>query len=154
MEKSGNNLAATVKAEKVLDRQTDELENASTFEKLALNSPTEKNEVDMQDNWRDKQDKECPSEESKLNTPPAEKLERETVDIQKEKQVESQNEMKSLEVGEIGEAESKKRTDDSKEGKNDEADSRETNKNLEEILYGGEEEPVFYGTEIPEMEAN
>lgn len=33
----------------------------------------------------------------------------------------------------------------------DEADSRG---NLEEILYGGEEEPVFYGTEIPEMEAN
>ncbi|CAA2959974.1 uncharacterized protein LOC111397406 [Olea europaea subsp. europaea] len=155
MEKSGNNSAATVKAEKVLDRQTDELENASTFEKLALNSPTEKNEVDMQDNWRDTQDKECPSEESKLNTPPAEKLEGETVDIQKEKQVESQNEMKSLEVGEeISETESKKRTDDSKEGENDEADSRETNKNLEEILYGGEEEPVFDGTEIPGMEAN
>ncbi|CAI9777981.1 unnamed protein product [Fraxinus pennsylvanica] len=67
----------------------------------------------------------------------------------------SPSEMKSLEVGQkIGETESEKRSFDLKEGENDEADSKGTNKNLEEILYGVEEEPGFYGTEIPEMEAN
>lgn len=155
MEQSGNNLAATVREVKELDIQTDDLENASTFEKLALSSPTEKDEVHMLDTRKDEQDKESPYEESKFNTPPAEKLEGETFDMQKEKQVESQTEMKSLEVREkIGETESEERIDDSKEVENDEADSRETNKNLEEILYGGEEEPVFDGIEIPGMEAN
>ncbi|KAL2467987.1 protein disulfide oxidoreductase [Forsythia ovata] len=155
MEQSVNNSAAIAREGKVPDRQTEDLESASTCEKPVLNSPSEKNEVDMPDTLKDEQEKESPSEESKLNTPTAEKLEGETVDIQKEKQVESQSEMKSLEVGEkISETESEKRSDGSKEGENDEVDSRGTNKNLEEILYGVEEEPVFDGTEIPGMEAN
>ncbi|KAL2503782.1 protein disulfide oxidoreductase [Abeliophyllum distichum] len=155
MEQSVNNSATIAREGKVPDRQTEDLESASTCEKLVLNSPSEKNEVDMPDTLKDEQEKENPSEESKLNTPLAEKLEGKTVDIQKEKQVESQSEMKSLEVGEkISETESEKRSDGSKEGENDEVDSRGTKKNLEEIPYGGEEEPVFDGTEIPGMEAN
>ncbi|KAK6130637.1 hypothetical protein DH2020_035612 [Rehmannia glutinosa] len=45
-------------------------------------------------------------------------------------------------------------SDDSKEGESDNADSGVTNENLKEVSHEEEEEPVFDGTEVPEMDAN
>ncbi|KAI3465064.1 hypothetical protein Pfo_021727 [Paulownia fortunei] len=163
-----NNPDAVVLEEDVPNIQTQDLGKVSISEKEVSKSPSDISEVDMSE--AQKEDK--TSEEKKLHITPAAKLEEETVDAQIKEPVESPSANKSVDIrekscetksekrsddlkeGETSETKSEKRSDDLKEGETSDADSGVTNKNLEEVFYEEEEEPIFDGTEVSGMEGN
>ncbi|KAI3460000.1 hypothetical protein Pfo_016663 [Paulownia fortunei] len=152
---NANDPTALVLEEDAPDIEIEDLEKINIFEKEVLKSPSEISEEDIPEVQKDEQKKGNTSAERKLDTIPAKKLEEETVDVQREEQFESLSAIKTLDIRETSdEIQSKKRSDDLKEGESDDADSGVTNKNLEEVSHEGEEEPVFDGTEVPGMEAN
>ncbi|KAL8523545.1 hypothetical protein ACS0TY_013494 [Phlomoides rotata] len=149
-----NNPEAQFLGQDASDIQAGDLEKVSISEKV-LKTPSEITEVDTSAVQKDEQKKETTSKERKLDATPDAKLDEETGNAQKNEQVESQNTTDLLDIKEKdGETKEEKISDDLKEGGVDDADSGVTNKNLGEVLYEEDEEPIFDGTEAPGMEGN
>lgn len=96
----------------------------------ALGSPKDTNEVDKAEAKQDELKSFETSEDKKLDTQLVNDLQEDAVNVEEEKQVESVNEIRSLEISET---------------KNENGDK--------EVSDPEEEEPVFDGTEVPGMES-
>lgn len=137
----------------------DEQVKESAIRKNAVESLAYKNEEGTTGLAKGEQGQESPSEEKNVNSPPCEKSEKEIVEVQKEP-LESLNQLGILNISEkTAEAGSKKASGilDEKESEVTELEagnSEGTTKNLEEIHYEEEPEPVFDGTEVPGMDAD
>ncbi|PIN03827.1 Glutaredoxin [Handroanthus impetiginosus] len=141
--------------EDVPDIQTREPGEISGSDKEVLQSPSDIGEVHVYEGQKDEKENAKTSQEKKLDITPSTKLEEETVDSQRIEQIESPITIKSLDIGEkSGETTSEKRSDSLKEGEISDADSQGINQSVEEVSYEEQEEPIFDGTEVPDMEGD
>ncbi|KAL3830472.1 hypothetical protein ACJIZ3_019274 [Penstemon smallii] len=117
--------------------QADNLGNVITSGGEIAVPPSDTTEVDMPIVQKDEQKKENSTEERKLNNSQVKYPDENANDVQKKEQVELPSAIKSLDITE-----------------HCDEDSKVTKKNLEEVSYEEEEEPVFDGTEVPGMDLN
>lgn len=141
----------------VPDFETDKQGKGSPKEKYVVKA--NKSEVATSDLVKDEHENENSSEQKVVHSPSCENLEKEIVEVQKEP-MGSLNELELLDVsGKTSEADSGNTPKILDENESEvikvEAQSPgETTRNLEEVLYEEELEPVFDGTEVPGMEFN
>ncbi|KAL3504678.1 hypothetical protein ACH5RR_034519 [Cinchona calisaya] len=151
-----NTLTSEVLEGNTLGIQTDEQGKESPAEKDIIDSLADINEVGTSNLVKDEFKKENSSEQKIVHSPPSEKLEKEIVEAEKEP-LGSLNELESLNISrKTTEADSGRTTNilDEKESEVIKVAAGETTRNLVEILYEEEPEPVFDGTEVPGMESN
>ncbi|KAG8369244.1 hypothetical protein BUALT_Bualt15G0131400 [Buddleja alternifolia] len=120
-----NNTTMLVVEDDAPDVHISDLGKISISKKEVSKNPSEISEVNVPDVQK--------NELKKDDTKPVKKQEEETIDVWRKEQAESPSAIKSLDISEK---------------------SSETTKNIEEVSPEEEEEPVFDGTEVPEMESN
>ncbi|XP_075516771.1 LOW QUALITY PROTEIN: uncharacterized protein LOC142551421 [Primulina tabacum] len=131
--------------------EKEELKNVSSHDGEVLKLQSEVSEVDVPQVLKDGLEKESFSEVRELDAPTDKKMGEETVDAYDKNQAKLPGVGNSVDVREkSSDPESGKRSHELKEGVHSDTDS--DSKILEQGFDEGEEEPVFDGTEVFEME--
>lgn len=149
-----SNLKSEVLEEKAPNILIDEHEKGSATMKYVIESPADESDKGSSDLVKCEDGKEISSEHRNVDYIPCKNSEKEIVVLQKEP-LGSRNDI-CEEAAEAGSRNSHSNLDDKESGVTqvEAGYSEGTTKNLEDILYEEEEEPVFDGTEDPGMDSN